>query len=128
MPVLRRSRSIEWTSTPMTQSLIVEAARRIRTKKFVLDGEAVLRKPSPIPATSRVLQATGVARMSHQPSFDSARPSSELPADAKGPYPKLASEVPSSGASKSLSERSPHLPWGPFSFEASAEHLSHCRR
>jgi hypothetical protein len=36
----------------------------------------------------------GVARMSHQPSFDCAQPSSELPADAQGPYAKLASEAP----------------------------------
>ena len=58
----------------------------------------------------------GVARMSHQPRFDCAQPSSELPADAHGPYPKLASEGPSSGASKSLSERPPTRDsWGPFS-------------
>jgi hypothetical protein len=58
----------------------------------------------------------GVARMSHQPSFDCAQPSSELPADAQGPYAKLASEAPLP-ARPNLQVNGPQLiPWGPFSF------------
>jgi hypothetical protein len=59
----------------------------------------------------------GVARVSHQPRFDCAQPSSELPADAQEPYAKLASEAPYFRCVQISKVNGPQLvPWGPFSF------------